>query len=263
MAWSKMRFRTAGLPNFIADDALAMAEQLIAWQLKAAQHSIVGQQAYADAYASAFGGLDLRALLQLPPPEIAQHIAALVRQVGLFVLADDAGALDMLDQESRWTADLPAVHVARFDQANTPIYTPTRRQQLINRTAFQSLVHRAAALTYAERLPSVPVHSQTHGQALHRTVVALFDAVIDEANQQNDGTARSLRRVQAIALQLINERSGDEPEDGLMQFSANMPSLVCAHLAYREARQAGRIRGANPVAHPSFMPTTLVIPPWP
>ncbi|HSZ92365.1 MAG TPA: hypothetical protein VK822_23650, partial [Acetobacteraceae bacterium] len=144
-----------------------------------------------------------------------------------------------------------------------PIYTPTRRQQLINRTAFQSLVHRAAALTYAERLPSVRVQSQTHAQALHQTVVAMFDDVIDEANQQNDGTARSLRRVQATALQLINERSGDEPEDGQMIFAANLPSLLCAHLAYREARQAARIRGANPVAHPSFMPTTLVIPAWP
>jgi prophage DNA circulation protein len=52
-------------------------------------------------------------------------------------------------------------------------------------------------------------------------------------------------------------------EDQLMYVSGNMPSLVCAHWAWREAKQAPRIRDSNPVAHPNFMPTPLAVPQWP
>ena len=87
--------------------------------------------------------------------------------------------------------------------------------------------------------------------------------MIDEASQRNDGTARKLRQIAATTWQLIDERAGPIREEGELNLPTNLPSLVIAHYAYREARQAPRIREHNPTAHPTYMPTRLVIAPWP
>jgi len=253
-----MSWRIAGYPSFIATDSALMAAEFVAYQARVMTRGLTNPDVYAAAYAKVFGQHDFAAWASLPPATIAHGITTMVREVGLFAILDDDLALDTLRDQTTWQPDLPPVHIARAG----PIYTPTRLRQLDNRVAFAALVHRAAALVYAERLPSVPLPSRTAATARFTITAAMFDGVIVEAEQLNDGTARMLRRLRTTLLQLINARTL-EPEDGLLVLASNRPSRVVAHLVYREAKQAPRIRAANPVAHPQFMPRDLIIPPWP
>jgi len=256
MSWSIER-----VPNFVVDDALAMVALLVAYQAEIIRQGVANQAAYADAYAKVFGNLSPVDWIHQPPATVARGITNLVRQVGLFVMRDDAVALSALVDESSWRAALPPVHVARMTPSG-PVYTPTRQRQLSNRQAFEALVHRAAALAFAERLPSVALDALPLSLAVRDAATSMFDAVIDEASARNDGTSRTLRQIQAATWQLIDRRRPTR-DAGLLVLAGELPSLVCAHLAYREARQAPRIRRANLTAHPNFMPPRLAIPPWP
>ena len=256
MSWSIER-----VPNFVVDDSIAMLALLVAYQAEIIRQGVANQAAYADAYAAVFGDLAPQEWIRQPPAAVARGISSLIRQVGLFVILDDAVALSALVNQSSWRAALPPVHVARMTPGG-PVYTPTRLRQLSNRQAFEALVHRAAALAFAERLPSVALDALPRTLAIRDATTAMFDAVIDEASALNDGTSRTLRQIQATAWQLIDSRRAPRDE-GVLTLAGELPSLVCAHLAYREARQAPRIRRANPTAHPNFMPPRLAIPPWP
>jgi len=256
MSWSIER-----VPNFVVDDSLAMVALLVAYQAEIIRQGVANQAAYADAYARVFGDLAPEAWIRQPPATVARGITSLIRQVGLFVMLDDAVALSALVNQTSWRAALPPVHSARTGPSG-PVYTPTRTRQLLNRQAFEALVHRAAALAFAERLPSVALDALPRSLAVRDATTAMFDAVIDEASALNDGTSRTLRQIQATAWQLIDSRRAPRDE-GVIVLGGELPSLVCAHLAYREARQAPRIRRANPTAHPNFMPPRLAIPPWP
>lgn len=254
-----MNFTIAKLPDFVRQDAALMIAELIALQNRVIQQTVHDPDRYAAAYAQVFGPHDPQQWIEREPVEIAQGITTLIREVGLFVILDDAAALAALAQEAAWRTQLPPVRIARPG----PIYTASRKQQSINRAAIEELTHRAAALTFAERLPSMPFDSFAVALRVRTMMDQIFQAVIEEASARNDGTARSLRRIEAAAWALINARVNLPDEEGVLQLAGNLPSLVCAHFAYREARQAPRIRDANPAAHPNFMPPQLVIPPWP
>lgn len=254
-----MTWRIAKLPNFVAEDAALMVAELIALQLVAMRQGVNNEEAYAEAYAAVFGQHDFGSWVYLDPDEVRRGIQRIVRDVGLFVLLDETVALAHLGKQASWRANLPPVHIARPG----PIYTPTRTQQLENRAALEALVHRAAVCAYAERLPGLPLGPATESERLRDNVIAIFDAVIEESTQRNDGTLRMLRQLYATTLRLIAHRTHSPLEDEVMTLGGPMPSLVCAHFAYREARQAQRLRDANPTAHPNFMPPRLVIPAWP
>ncbi len=254
-----MAWRIEKLPNFVADDAALMVAELAAIQANALRQGIVDEERYAEIYAQVFGAHDFATWVYLSPAEVADGIIRLVREIGLFVLLDDNIALAHLAKLAFWRTILPPVRAARPG----PIYTPSRAQQLENRAAFEALVHRAAVFAFAERLPSFPIGPAAESERLRDTAIAIFDAAIAEATARNDGAMRSLRLVFATALRLIAYRTHSPLEDTILALAAPMPSLVCAHWAYREARQAQRIRDANPTAHPNFMPLRLVIPVWP
>jgi hypothetical protein len=254
-----MAWRIAGLPAFVALDAAEMVAELIALQAIAIRQGVSDPDAYADVYAGVFGDHDFASWVYLDPLEVARGITRIVREVGLFVLLDDAQALAHLGKQVIWRTRLPPVRTARPG----PVYTPTRAQQLENRAAFEALVHRAAVFSYAQRLPSLPLGPAAQSERLRDSVIEIFNAAIDEATTRNDGALRQLRLVMATSLALINYRTVSPLEDTILVLSAPMPSLVCAHWAYREARQMQRIRDANPTAHPNFMTPRLVIPTWP
>jgi hypothetical protein len=255
-----LTWRIAQLPGFVAADAAEMTVDLIALQTAAMRKGVVNEAAYAEVYDRVFGQHDdITDWLKAPPAAVAHGLYEMVRAVGLFVLLDDGTALAHLENQATWRTRLPPVPIARPG----PIYTPSRRQQLDNRRAFEALVHRAAAITFSERLPSLPIGPADAAEQLRRQTIRVFGPVIDEAGAANDGTLRTLRRQQATCLQLIAQRANSPREEALLLLSGEMPSLVCAHYAYREARQAQRIRDANPTAHPNFMAPQLTIPEWP
>jgi hypothetical protein len=254
-----MTWRMEHLPNFVADDAALMVAEIVVLQARAIQQSPSDEEAYAALYAEVFAQHDFSAWVRLTPAQIAHGTAQLVRQVGLFVLLDDRFALGHLYAQVFWQATLPPVPSARPG----PIYTPTRRQQLENRDALHALVHRAAALAWSEKLPSLALGSSAESETLRVQTTAIYNAVVDEAAARNDGTSRMLRQVFATSMQLINQRAISPHEDGVLLTNAPMPSLVCAHWAYREARQVDRLRFANPAAHANFMARRLAVPAWP
>jgi hypothetical protein len=253
-----LSWRVSGLPDYIARDAEAMLDELLRLQLQAIRQMALSEATYGELYAAAFGGVDLAGWVYRPPREIADGVIRLIREIGLFILADDGAALGHMRTHAFWLTRQPPVR-----QARSGYYTPTRRQQQDNREALQGLVHRTSALAFAERLPSLPLGPAAEAQALRRNVVEIFDHVIEEAGRLNDRTLRMLRQVYATSMQLINQRAASPAEEEVLQLKAPMPSLVCAHWAYREARQFQRIRDANPVAHPNFMPLRLTVPAWP
>ena len=254
-----MAWRIAKLPAFVALDAAEMVAELVAMQAIAIRQGVSDPDAYAEVYAGVFGDHDFASWVYLDPLEVAQGITRIVREVGLFVLLDDTQALAHLARQATWRTQLPPVRVARPG----PIYTPSRAQQIENRAAFEALVHRVAVFSYAQRLPSLPLGPAAQSERLRDQTIEIFGAAIDEATKRNDGALRQLRLVFATCLALINYRTHSPLEDTILLLTAPMPSLVCAHWAYREARQAQRIRDANPTAHPNFMTPRLVIPTWP
>jgi hypothetical protein len=253
-----MSWRVQGLPGFVATDSEALIVELVALQIEMLRQGVANEPAYGELYAAVFGDLDYRAWVYQPPATVAHGITRLVREMGLFVLQDDSVALGHMAKHVYWESELPPVRIARPG----PIYTPTRAQQRENRNAFAALVHRAGAIAFAERLPSLPLGPSAEAQLLRVQLTELFDIVIAEAGHRNDGTQRVLRQIFAKAMQLINNRAVSPLEDAMLTNSP-MPSLVCAHWAYREARQVQRIRNANPAAHPNFMATRLSVPIWP
>jgi hypothetical protein len=254
MAWA-----IAKLPAFVAIDAAEMVAELVALQAYAIRQGVADPDAYADIYSAIFGDRDFASWVYLDPIEVARGITRLIREVGLFVLAEDGQALAHLAKQATWRTRLPPVQIARPG----PVYTPSRAQQRENRAAFEALVHRVAVFTYAQRLPSLPLGPAAQSERLRDTVIEIFDATIAEATVRNDGALRQLRLVLATCLALINYRTHSPLEDTILLLTAPMPSLVCAHWAYREARQAQRLRDANPTAHPNFMTPRLVVPTWP
>lgn len=257
MPWSISR-----LPSFIAVDSAEMLVELVAFQAQALRRGVVDEEAYADAYARVFGARQVADFIYQPPLLVAHGITTLIREVGLFALQDDSAAIATLAEQAAWKTRLPPPRIARIENG-VPVYTPPRQQQLVNRRAIEMLIHRAAALAFAERLPSIAIDDLPKTIRLRDVTTYIFDLVIAESAAANDGTLRMLRQVRTAAWRLIDVRYGAPQEEGVLITNAPLPSLVCAHYAYREARQAQRIRDANPVAHPNFMVSELVIPPWP
>jgi len=255
-----MAWRIAKLPAFVALDAAEMVAELVELQAIAIRQGVSDPDAYAEIYAAVFGQHDFSTWVYLDPIDVARGITRIVRDVGLFVLLDDTQALAHLARQATWQRrDPPPVWAARPG----PIYTPSRAQQIENRRAFEALVHRVAVFSFAQRLPSLPLGPAAQSERLRDQTIEIFGAAIDEATKRNDGALRQLRLVFATCLALINYRTHSPLEDTILLLTAPMPSLVCAHWAYREARQAQRIRDANPTAHPNFMTPRLVIPTWP
>ena len=155
------------MPGFVADDAVLMTAELVAHQFVIMRQGVTDQAAYEAVYARVFGNLDPAEWVHLPAATVARGISTIVREIGLFVMLDDDVALDALREEMTWHARVPPVPVARY-QGETPIYTASRQRQLDNRGAFEALVHRAALLAYAERLPSVRMGSLARARGFHR-----------------------------------------------------------------------------------------------
>jgi hypothetical protein len=255
-----LTFRVARLPDFVADDAVLLIGELILAQLQAIRAGSLDETEYDALYAGIFAPHDsIHDFVYEPPAVIAAGVVRLIRGVGLDVLLDDGYALAHLKMQAFWQTRLEPIRASRPG----PVYTSTRAQQLENRIAFCALVHRAAAIAWAERLPELDLGPAAQAEALRSDLAEIFGSVILEAGQRNDGLARPLRMIEATARALINKRALSPVEDQLMYVSGNMPSLVCAHWAWREAKQAPRIRDSNPVAHPNFMPTPLAVPQWP
>ena len=257
-----MAFSLRHMPGFVADDAVAMFAALLAALRAAMRQGVTDEDAYDATLRRVFGNRELADWVHLPPPTIAKGVTTLIREVGLFVIADTDVALDALRTQMRWHADLAPVPAVRV-VASDPVWSPSRAQQRENRLALETLVHRAALLAYAERLPGTAIGSLALAAQYHAVIRDDFGAVIAEASARNDGAAHMLRHLATTAWQLVDKRAGPVREEGVLTLAANLPSLVVAHLAYRESRQAPRIRRANPVAHPAFMPQRLAVLPWP
>jgi len=253
-----MTWQIAGWPDFLTDDAELMLAEFAAYEYTAVRRSFADETAYAELYAAVFGRDDVRGFIFQPPRAIADGINRFVREIGLYVLADDGVALAHLADHAKWQPLLPPVR-----QARPGYYTASRTQQLENRNAMAALIHRAGALAFAERLPSLALGSAAGATTLRETLLALFDQVEAEAAARNDGTLRMLRQVKTLALVLINKRALSPIENEILLTNSAMPSLVCAHWSYRDARQAPRIRNANPTAHPNFMAPQVTVPAWP
>jgi prophage DNA circulation protein len=253
----------SGTPNFVADDSVECSEQLLAFEGTAMQRSATNIEAYNDAYAAVFGGHDLEAFILQPPDTVAEGIVTVVRTVGVFAIKDDGAAQETLLEQSSWSPDLSPVRSYAKTNGGVALYTPTRERQLTNRTAFTLLTNRAAALAYAERLPGTPIQGARQALKLRNDIASMFDGIINDASVANDGTATALSRIKSTSLALIAARAGPIEDDGVMVTTTSLPSLVCAHYAYREARQAPRMRQANPAAHSNFMAKNLIVVPWP
>jgi prophage DNA circulation protein len=65
--------------------------------------------------------------------------------------------------------------------------------------------------------------------------------------------------VLTAAITLLGNKIGSQSATFFATVST-LPVHVAAHRIYQDAREAGRLKQANPVPHPSFMPTELIAP---
>jgi hypothetical protein len=258
-----LSFKLRQMPDFLAVDAQALLEELIQLELEMLHQGVADEEAYERLYLAVFAGGDVTKFLYQEPPVVAAGILRLIREMGLFILADDNIALAHMQRHVYWQSALGVVPAQRRRPDGTPIYTTNRLQQIENRAAFAALVHRGGAITFAERLPSIGDLAAGQYAALRSETTAIFNSVVAEAGARNDGGSRTLRQLFATTMQLINRRALRPQDEDVLLTSQPMPSLVCAHWAYREARQVQRIRDANPAAHPNFMALKLSVPLWP
>lgn len=251
-----MSWAIAGWSDFLADDAVLLLAELTVFELQAVRREVSDADAYAELYAEIFGATTPLRWVYARPPLLAAAIDRYIREVGLYVLADDTAAMAHLAATVNYTTGLPPIPAARPG----PVYTPSRLQQIENRAAFLALVHKAGAVSWAMRLNGLDLGPVAQAETLRRQASAIFACVIAEAGERGDPALRHLRQLFATTMAVINRRAFNTSDDSVM-FNANpQPSLVCAHWAWRDATQVQIMRDSNPTAHPNFMATQLAVP---
>jgi len=237
------------LPSFIAADATAMIAELVAAADKLMDSHLT----------------DIAERDQLPhfpagfvydaPADVAIGIERYLSAVTTRVLVENQAVVAAMGIFTEWETALPDVPMAR-----PRVYTPTRLRQLANRGAMIALIRRSGALAGAQRMMGLRTIAPHEALTLRDAYNAMFAPVIADASDANDGSARALHNVLVAVVALLTERIG--PINTLAYFStqATLPLHVVAHMIYQDARESPRLFAANPVPHPTFMPTDLQAP---
>jgi prophage DNA circulation protein len=241
-------FQVAGFAGFVADDASAAVSGLVA--------DVTTYLARSVADPAALAALETviprapAAFVREPPQTVGDELVAFIRGFGSTVIEDPDAALAAMQVFAVWSPDLP------------PVYgrTPTRRQQLANRTAITNVVRQAAAIAAAERLPEIELDPPSVAIRTRDAFTTGFAGVLEAASVANDRTANALKEVNAATTTLLTAAIGPVAAAGPATSLVSQPLNAAAHAIYRDARRAERLRAANPTPHPSFMPLVLEVP---
>jgi hypothetical protein len=245
-------WRVAGYSNFVADDSAAMLAEVAAAVAKVLERNQCDPVAYA-AIADRSAGFTAAYVLQ-SPSAVAIGVERYVAAVATDALIDTTIAIAAMAALARWSTSLQPVPATGLG-----VYTPTRMQQAVNRAAITALVHRSGALGAAQRLITLPRTAPQTAQELRTAISAIFGPVISAASADNDGTVGSLRAVLTAAITLLGTKI-EQQTSTYFGTVASLPLHVAAHRIYQDAREASTLKRANPVPHPSFMPTELTAP---
>jgi hypothetical protein len=245
-------WRVAGYSGFVADDSTAMLAEIVAAVSRVLERNQCDPVAYA-AVADRSAQFSPAYVAQ-PPAAVAIGIERYVSAVATEALIETNIAIAAMGALAQWTTGLTPVTTTQAGD-----YTPTRMQQLINRAAITSLVRRSGALGAAQRLITLPRIAPQDGAELRAAISAIFGPVIAAASIDNDGTVGSLRAVLTAVITLLSDKIGTQTATFFATVTT-LPVHVAAHRVYQDAREAGRLGRANPVLHPSFMPTELTAP---
>lgn len=144
-----------------------------------------------------------------------------------------------------------------------PATTPVRRVQVVNRTAIEALVRRAAVIEAARAIaridfkapvtPGAPRITYQHAVALREQ---LADALENEAATAEVEVFNALMDLRAAVVRDITARGAELPRLVTISMPATLPALVVAYRSFGDATREAEIVARNPiiVRHPGFVP---------
>ena len=175
-----------------------------------------------------------------------------------------AAGVAVVAEALRTAANDPADQVALLSQladltppatTNTsPIGVSTATAQ----SAVAALCRRTALISLARACAAYQPTSSSDAQAVQASVVALFDAEITIAADDEDDTSYlALRVLRTAVVNDLTTRGANLPALRTITTAEPQPALVLGYLLYQDAtRSDDLIVRVNPI-HPAFMPTTF------
>jgi len=235
-------FDVAGLPEFVADDALAVLDEALG-ALDAVRDGLVPDLSSLTDFAGDLLGVasSLSSLIRTP-----QALASSV--VGLFggLRARLLSPLDAL-------AALGRLFGYGSTRSSVPTTTPARRAQAANRAAVEALVRRAAVIESARAAAGLDFVAARYGyQQAAALRERIADALDDEAAAATHAYA-PLMDLRVAVVRDITTRGADLPRLASVSMPTTLPALVVAYRAFGDARREDEIVIRNGVRHPGFV----------
>ena len=238
------KFKTAGVPAFVGDDALSFGKQTLS--------NLKDKLSFLPDFTDAVDGVkDQLADLIGIPSSFATAILGMFAK-GRPTSTDTANT-------TRYASQLVSVSSSTaFASPSMPTsaISATRAQQLNNTQAITELVRRSAladAATSTARMPAVVADD----------VLALRDkamnALDNESLTASDPVFLALSNTRTAVYKDLTKRAQDAARLDTITPSETVPSLVLAYDLYEDAGRADEIVERNHISHPGFVPPSPVL----
>ncbi len=157
---------------------------------------------------------------------------------------------DVLEEGLRFAQTLASFG----DEPPIPGGTPDRVAEESNRSAFNSLVRRAAVLEAANISTELAPVSGSEARSLRDRIVAQIDAEIIAAGDTDDDSFVALSALRAAVVADAAARITRLPDYAEVTPRAAMPALLLAHIYHGDATREQEIIDRNAIEHPALVP---------
>lgn len=233
-------FETRGLPQWVAD---------------AAQSNVMGLANQVDAISQSVPGIPEEVLaFRESLNALSNGVAALIR-APIDLAADVAGLVGGLGRLVQRPLDAIAMYRRLFgageDADSKRGDTPTRRQQVDNQNAVNSLFRRTAVIEAARQSAAARFAAGEDAMALRDELAEQLDQL---ATSATDPVYQALTDLRVAVVQDLATRGATLPRLGQYMPLETLPAVVVAYQVHGDARREGELVARNRIRHPGFVP---------
>lgn len=241
------KFNVTGLPQFIADGALAKIEKL-ADAMEGTFNNVTEQaQNIADL------GYKIRA--------IKAKAIDLINTPGKLALVM-ADAISGLAEASNLPEDALGTYFGMFNTTssfvrtpkNLPVETATRKQEYENEQAINDITRRVSIAKAAENAVEIIPSSYDDGIKLKETLIDAIDDEIENLAPDDDKLFEALRNIRVHIAQMVPGPTADLATLEEITLDRTTPSLVLSYNLYDSVDLEADIVKRNKISHPAFIP---------
>ncbi len=237
-------FATQSWPDWIADAATALVDDLVD-ELESAAGRFVGGRALVADLARDIGAVRSGVLgLVLSPLDLANAVSALFNTIGA------------LDSDARQVRTVLASLVT-WGPEESPVATTTatRQREKDNHKAFLALARSSAVIEVAKASAQIEFESYDEAAAVRDELTEQIDAEAVAAGEiGSDALYVALQELYAAVSKDITARGANLARVTTVVPDAELPALVLAQDLYGDAARADEIVARNGIRHPAFVP---------